>query len=118
MMCCGLQTRDAERIRDFILEHKPHALLVGGANMACRQLKAELTAVRDYILETMPHFFTRCAACPWAARHAIVRARCGAFPSQHVELSHLRRGIRNMSSLWSPGTLCGWYCSDTGQLVC
>ena len=54
------QKRDAERIRDFILEHKPHVLLVGGANMACRQLKAELTAVRDYILETIPHFFTRC----------------------------------------------------------
>lgn len=57
----GAQKRDAERIRDFILEHKPHVLLVGGANMACRQLKADLTAVRDYILETIPHFFTRCA---------------------------------------------------------
>ena len=116
MMCCGLQTRDAERIRDFILEHKPHALLVGGANMACRQLKAELTAVRDYILETMPHFFTRCAARPWADRHATVRARWDQ--SQHAELLNLHRGTRNMSSLWRPGTLYGWYRSDTGQLVC
>jgi len=36
-------------------------LLVGGANMSCRHLKADLTAVRDHILETIPHFFTRCA---------------------------------------------------------
>ena len=39
--------------------------------MACRQLKAELTAVRDYILETMPHFFTRCAAHRLAGRHVV-----------------------------------------------
>ena len=52
------QARDAARIRDFILEHRPHVILVGGANLNCRQLLAELIVIRDNILETQPKFFT------------------------------------------------------------
>ena len=60
-LCAGRplgQAKDAARIRDFILEHRPHVILVGGANLNCRQLLAELTVIRDHILETQPKFFT------------------------------------------------------------
>ena len=33
-------------------------ILVGGANLNCRQLLAELIVIRDNILETQPKFFT------------------------------------------------------------
>ena len=53
------QAKDAERIKDFILKHSPHVLLVGATNMHCRQLLDDLTKVRDYILEHFPQFLTR-----------------------------------------------------------
>ena len=56
-----VQAKDAERIRDFIMEHRPHVVLVGGANPVCRQLVAVLNGVRDHILEHFAKFLTtRC----------------------------------------------------------
>lgn len=45
---------DAGRIMEFLLEHKPHAVLVGAANSRCKVLKEDLDRVRDYILEHNP----------------------------------------------------------------
>lgn len=53
------QVKDAERIKDFILKHSPHVLLVGATNMHCRQLQVDLIDVRDNILEHNPQFLTR-----------------------------------------------------------
>lgn len=53
------QAKDAERIKDFILKHSPHVLLVGATNMHCRQLHDDLNKVRDHILEHYPQFLTR-----------------------------------------------------------
>jgi transcription elongation factor SPT6 len=53
-----VQSRDAERIRDFILEHAPHVVLVGAAGLECRQLKEDLDSIRDHILMEMPRFMT------------------------------------------------------------
>ncbi|BDA45673.1 Transcription elongation factor SPT6 [Coccomyxa sp. Obi] len=53
------KARDAERIKDFILKHSPHVLLVGATNMHCRQLHDDLNKVRDHILEHYPQFLTR-----------------------------------------------------------
>ncbi len=49
-----LQSKDADRIREFLLEHKPHAVLVAAANMKSKVLKEDLDRVRDHILEHMP----------------------------------------------------------------
>ena len=54
----ALQAKDAERIRDFILEHSPHVVLVGASGMECRQLKEDLDSIRDHILMNMPRFLT------------------------------------------------------------
>ena len=53
------QARDAARVREFVLEHKPHVILVGGANLWCRALREDLGRVRDHILDTMPRALTR-----------------------------------------------------------
>lgn len=45
---------DAGRIMEFLLEHKPHAVLVGASNSRCKILKEDLDRVRDYILEHNP----------------------------------------------------------------
>lgn len=34
-----LQGKDAERIREFLLEHRPHVVAVGAAGLEARQLK-------------------------------------------------------------------------------
>jgi hypothetical protein len=56
---------------------------VGGANLNCRQLLAELTVIRDHILETQPKFFTTRCAPHWykgclfrqCARDGLIRRR-------------------------------------------
>ncbi|CAL8470742.1 g10284 [Coccomyxa elongata] len=53
------KAKDVERIKDFILKHSPHVLLVGATNMHCRQLQDDLAKVRDNILEHHPQFLTR-----------------------------------------------------------
>lgn len=54
-----VQVKDAERIRDFILEHRPHVVLVGATNLHCKQLHGDLRAIMDHILEHHPQFITR-----------------------------------------------------------
>ena len=39
-----LQGKDAERIREFLLEHRPHVVAVGAAGLEARQLKVYLPA--------------------------------------------------------------------------
>ena len=51
--------KDAERIRDFILEHRPHVVMVGTTNLHCKQLHADLRSILDHILEHHPQFITR-----------------------------------------------------------
>eukprot|EP00884_Botryococcus_braunii_P001188 jgi/Botrbrau1/1106/Bobra.0162s0007.1 len=53
------KAKDAARICEFMLEHKPHAVLVGAANSRCKVLKEDLDRLRDHILEHMPQAFTR-----------------------------------------------------------
>lgn len=54
-----MQVKDAERIRDFILEHRPHVVMVGATNLHCKQLHADLRSILDHILEHHPQFITR-----------------------------------------------------------
>lgn len=53
------QGKDNQRIRDFVLEHRPHVVLVAGTNLQCKDLYAELVSIRDHILTTNPQFLTR-----------------------------------------------------------
>lgn len=54
-----LQSKDAERIRDFLVQHTPHKIFLGGACMQCVQLYEDLQKVLDHMLDRMPSAFTR-----------------------------------------------------------
>ena len=54
-----MQSKDAERIRDFLVQHTPHKIFLGGACMQCVQLYEDLQKVLDHILDQMPSAFTR-----------------------------------------------------------
>ena len=54
-----VQSKDAERIRDFLVQHTPHKIFLGGACMQCVQLYEDLQKVLDHILDRMPSAFTR-----------------------------------------------------------
>ena len=57
--CASTQSKDAERIRDFLVQHTPHKIFLGGACMQCAQLYEDLQKVLDHILDRMPSAFTR-----------------------------------------------------------
>eukprot|EP00803_Ostreobium_quekettii_P005930 evm.model.scf_2055.3 EVM.evm.TU.scf_2055.3 scf_2055:9429-23821(-) len=50
------KSKDAGRIHDFLMEHKPHVIAVGGANLHCRQLLDDLKSIRDNFLSEHPRF--------------------------------------------------------------
>lgn len=54
--------KDAERIREKIIEKKPLAILVGSGNQNSAQLYTDLQAIRDYLLE----FHARCVLHVWS----------------------------------------------------
>ena len=54
--CAARQSQDAGRIHDFLMEHKPHVIAVGGANLHCRQLLSDLKSIRDNFLSEHPRF--------------------------------------------------------------
>ncbi len=54
-----MQSKDAERIRDFLVQHTPHKIFLGGACMQCVQLYEDLQKVLDHMLDRMPSAFTR-----------------------------------------------------------
>jgi transcription elongation factor SPT6 len=54
-----MQGKDNQKIQDFIMEHRPHVVLVAGTNLQCRWLHTELVRIRDYILSSFPQFLTR-----------------------------------------------------------
>ena len=54
-----VQSKDAERIRDFLVQHTPHKIFLGGACMQCVQLYEDLQKVLDHMLDRMPSAFTR-----------------------------------------------------------
>jgi len=41
---------DAQKIREFLMDHKPHVVVVGGSRMICKQLAADLEEIRDNFL--------------------------------------------------------------------
>jgi len=47
---------DAQQIREFLMEHKPHVVVVGGSSLACRQLVKELELIRDHFLTEHSRF--------------------------------------------------------------
>lgn len=47
---------DAQRVREFLMEHKPHVVVVGAAHMACRQLVTDLELIRDHFLTEHSRF--------------------------------------------------------------
>uniref|UniRef100_A0A061RB87 Transcription elongation factor SPT6 n=1 Tax=Tetraselmis sp. GSL018 TaxID=582737 RepID=A0A061RB87_9CHLO len=51
--------RDAHRMRDFIMQHEPHVIIVGASGLDSWQLKADMETIRDNILEHDPEFMTR-----------------------------------------------------------
>lgn len=53
------QRKDAERVRDFLVQHTPHKIFLGGSCMRCVQLYEDLKQVLDHILDKMPSLFTR-----------------------------------------------------------
>lgn len=58
--CSGgwAQGQDAQRVKDFLMEHTPHVVAVGGGGLEARQLKTDLDAIRDSILETNARVMT------------------------------------------------------------
>lgn len=58
-MVLPAQRTDAERVRDFLVQHTPHKIFLGGACMRCVQLYEDLKQVLDHILDKMPALFTR-----------------------------------------------------------
>ena len=53
-----LQGKDAARIRDFILKHSPHLIVVGTAGPEAVQLIRDIKRVSDDILENNARFLT------------------------------------------------------------
>lgn len=53
------QSKDAERVRDFLVQHTPHKIFVGASCMQCGQLYEDLQKVFDHILDRMPSALTR-----------------------------------------------------------
>ena len=47
---------DAQRIREFLMEHKPNVVVVGGAHMICRKLVEDLEVIRDHFLTEHSRF--------------------------------------------------------------
>ncbi len=45
------QSRDAAKIREKLLEHLPHAVLVGLSCRECRQLHDDIRNIADSLLE-------------------------------------------------------------------
>ena len=58
-MAVPAQRKDAERVRDFLVQHTPHKIFLGGSCMRCVQLYEDLKQVLDHILDKMPTLFTR-----------------------------------------------------------
>ena len=54
-----LQKMDAQRIRDFILQHSPHVLVIGSCVPEAEQLKMDIQQISDKIMEITPEFLTR-----------------------------------------------------------
>jgi hypothetical protein len=75
----GVQSKDAARICDFLLEHRPHAVLVGAANSRCKVLKEDLDRLRDHILEHMPQVCHR-AICISLAEYRLELTSQRTFP--------------------------------------
>ena len=53
-----LQSKDAARVRDFILKHSPHLIVVGTAGPEAVQLITDIKQVSDDILENNARFLT------------------------------------------------------------
>ncbi|GJP64948.1 hypothetical protein CLOP_g21880 [Closterium sp. NIES-67] len=49
---------DEKRLMSFVKEHKPHVVVVGGANLACERLKDEIWEVIFKIVEHFPRDLT------------------------------------------------------------
>eukprot|EP00210_Caulerpa_lentillifera_P002715 g2595.t1 len=47
---------DAQLIREFLMEHKPHVVVVGGSSLACRQLVKDLELIREHFLTEHSRF--------------------------------------------------------------
>ncbi len=45
------QSKDAARLRDKLLEHLPHAVLVGVSAPDCRQLLVDVGSIAESLLE-------------------------------------------------------------------
>ena len=54
----ALQGKDAARIRDFILKHSPHLIVVGTAGPEAVHLIRDIKRVSDDILENNARFLT------------------------------------------------------------
>jgi hypothetical protein len=57
-VCLGSQGQDAQRVKDFLMEHTPHVVAVGAGSLEARQLKSDLDSIRDSILETNARVMT------------------------------------------------------------
>ncbi|KAK9828928.1 hypothetical protein WJX72_002842 [[Myrmecia] bisecta] len=64
------KAKDAERVRDFIMAHSPHVLLVGSGSMHAKMLKEDMDRIRDHILEFQPKFLARCETGTLDVRYA------------------------------------------------
>ena len=58
-LLCASQKMDAQRIRDFILQHSPHVVLIGSSVPEAEQLKVDIQQISDKIMEITPEFLTR-----------------------------------------------------------
>jgi hypothetical protein len=60
-------------VRDFIVQHEPHVIVVGASGLDAWQLKADMEAVRNNLIDTDPDFMTRLET-------GGIDIRCGRLP--------------------------------------
>ena len=49
-------TEDVQRVKSFIMQHAPHAIVIAASGMESRNLKEGLEKLRNYFLEELPDF--------------------------------------------------------------
>jgi len=97
------QSKDAERIRDFLVQHTPHKIFVGGSCMQCTQLYEDLDKVLEDILGNMPSAFTRSETGyiqhTWADESlaALWETSEAAMQEMSDQLPLVRRAVRHLS---------------------
>ncbi|RRT79241.1 hypothetical protein B296_00003462 [Ensete ventricosum] len=105
---------DHQRVLKFMTDHQPHAVCVGAANMACRQLKDDIYEVR-LVLSFYFHIQSYIWLFPWInCNFYNIVGYFGCFLyAQHYSLLMCGSKVQFLILLSKVSNFIYWYC--TGQ---